>query len=292
MRARVIKMNVYEVITAHILDTLARGVVPWRKPWNSDTAPKNLISKKEYRGVNVLLLSSSPAATTPWWLTYHQAKQLSGNVRKGEKGTPCIFFSTYEKKDGNKGAVMRYYTVFNVSQCEGIEVPAPKAHLVFNPIEACERIVHMFTAPRGPSWQVGTRACYAPMSDTITMPAKENFHSVEEYYSTAFHEMIHASGAKGRLDREGITNPIKFGSHSYSKEELIAEIGACMLAGVSGIESSTIENSAAYIASWSKALKDDPKMIVEAASAAAKACDLIRGVSAKKEETDDEAEAT
>jgi antirestriction protein ArdC len=280
-------LNVYEIITERIIQSLENNVVPWRTPWKSE-APKNLISKKPYRGVNVLLLSTA-RHTSPYWLTYRQARSKGGFVKKGEKSTPIIFWKVFSKDGGDGmsipteegrrgGAVLRYYSVFNASQCEGIEVPASEEvdKLDFSPIEECERIVHGYaTCP--PIEEGGNQAAYNPNFDRIQMPPRENFTSEEAYYATKFHEMVHSTGHKDRLDRDGITKLDYFGSHQYSFEELIAECGSSFLCGEAGILDTTIDNSTAYIGGWVKKLHSNPKWIVQAGGQAAKAADYILG---------------
>ncbi len=289
-------MNVYEVITDRILGMLKDGVVPWRQPWAAHGAPKNLVSDKEYRGMNVLLLASQ-AHKSPYWLTYKQANEAGLQVRKGEKSTPVIFWKVTDKKDkpGEKGFILRYYNVFNVGQCDGLDsctllrkrVVFPGAPKVVEPIQECDNLVKLYkTIPKVEHG--GSRAYYNPSFDYIGMPAMNDFHGAEEYYSTFFHELIHSTGHKDRLDREGITNPIKFGSHDYSFEELVAECGSAFLCGKVGISNRVIENQAAYIASWSKKLRSEPRWIVEAAGKAAKAADYIQGITATKAEKDEE----
>jgi antirestriction protein ArdC len=277
-------MNVYEIITDRILNSLANGVIPWRKPWHTER-PKNLISGKDYRGVNVLLLGSAPYES-PWWLTFNQARTLGGTVKKGERGTPVIFWKVYGKETEDGGAdkdrrfVLRYFTAFNVAQCEGIEAP-PAISRPFNPIEECERIVSGFEG-RPSIEHGGSLAFYAPSSDRIQIPARETFSSAPEYYSTLFHELVHSTGAASRLDRKAVADPNSFASHEYSFEELVAECGSAFLCAEAGISASTLENSAAYIASWAKKLRSEPKWIVNASAQAAKASDLILGKVAKQ----------
>lgn len=291
--------KVYEIITDRILAKLKDGVVPWRQPWAQGEAgmPKNLVSGKPYRGVNIFLLGSQRYAS-PYFLTYKQAVAKGGNVRKGQQGTPVVFWKVGKKdkptpgKNGDKFFILRYYTVFNVSQCEGIEVPGEsQVQQVFNPIEECEKVAAGYT--QVPVKHGGGRACYIPTLDEINMPDKEDFLTSAEYYSTLYHEMTHSTGHKDRLAREGITNPIKFGSHDYSFEELVAECGAAFLCGYTGIDNHTLDNSAAYISHWAAKLRSEPKWIVDAASKAARAADLIRGVKNdyKSDEEDEEAAA-
>jgi len=145
-----------------------------------------------------------------------------------------------------------------------------------------------------PAFKEGTGAYYRPSEDTVYMPAKGHFDSAEEYYCVLFHEVTHATGHEKRLGRPGIVDPSFARSHSYSKEELVAEMGASFLCGVTGIENVTLDNSAAYIANWLKVLSNDPKCVVQAGAQAQRAADLILGRSFEasgvaKEETAAEA---
>jgi antirestriction protein ArdC len=279
-------VTVYEVITTRIVEMLQQGTVPWRKPWNvSAGEPRNLVSGKSYRGVNVFLLSSMPYAS-PYWLTYRQATERGGSVRKGSKGCPVVFWrwsnGSDEQSDSEsdqpaqrRAPLLRYYTVFNVEQCDGIDAPAPVARS-FEPIPECERIVRsMPNAPR--IEHGGTQAFYRPSIDTITTPAAQLFDSPALYYSTLFHELTHSTGHESRLARKGITDSTMFGSHEYSREELIAEMGAAFLCGTAGIESGTLQDSTAYLATWIKVLKGDSRLAVTAAAQAQKAADYILG---------------
>ena len=275
--------SVYEIVTSRILAELERGEIPWRKPWRT-LPPANLISKKPYRGINVFLLALAGYGSQ-YWLTFNQANQLGGNIRKGEHGTKIVFwkFDKFETEtaDGEteerKSAFLRYYTVFNLEQTEGLKalLALPPAF----PIESAEEIVKGMPSP--PGFEQDAQAAYIPSRDTVTMPSRTAFDSQAEFYSTLFHELTHSTGHAKRLAREGFDSPQKFGSESYSKEELIAEMGSAMLCGVAGIEQATISNSAAYLQSWIKRLKADSRLVVSAASAAQKAADYIRGESAK-----------
>src|SRR6266436_4390091 len=275
--------SVYEIITNQILAELEKGEVPWRKPWHS-LPPANLITKKAYRGINVFLLWFAGYGSQ-FWLTFNQAKQLGGNIRKGEHGTKIIFWKCNtretESADGEieerKSAFLRYYTVFNLQQTEGLKalLRLPPAF----PIESAEEIVQGM--PNPPAFEQDSRAAYIPSRDAVTMPSRAAFETQAEYYSTLFHELTHSTGHAKRLGREGIEKIQPFGSEDYSKEELVAEMGSAMLCGVAGIEQATISNSAAYLQSWIKRLKAESRLVVSAASAAQKAADYIRGESAK-----------
>jgi antirestriction protein ArdC len=273
----------YEIVTASILKQLESGVAPWRKPWRTVT-PANLVSKTEYRGINIFLLASQGYGSR-YWVTYRQAQALGGTVRKSQHGSKVVFWKVGEYRrekqqtaetENHKSILLRYYTVFNLEQCEGIKSPDPVG--VINPLEQCERIVK--SMPNPPGFTQDARACYWPSTDTVGMPARSAFHSAEEYYSALFHEMTHSTGHPSRVEREGIMNHDPFGSEDYSKEELIAEMGAAMLCGVAGIESRTLGNSAAYLQTWINELRSDSRLIVSAASQAQKASDYILGRSA------------
>ncbi len=281
--ARKSHASVYEIVTERILGELEKGEVPWRKPWRT-LSPVNLVSKKPYRGINVFLLAFAGYGSQ-YWLTYRQAQALGGNVRRGEHGTKIVFWKckTREREtaDGEveerKSAFLRYYTVFNLEQTEGLRalLALPPAF----PIEPAEAIVAGM--PNPPAFEQDFRAAYVPSKDTVTMPSRTAFPSQAEYYSTLFHELTHSTGHAKRLAREGFDKPQLVRQRSYSREELIAEMGSAMLCGVAGIEQSTVANSVAYLQSWTARLKGDSRLVVSAAAAAQKAADYIRGESTK-----------
>ena len=270
-------MKVYEIITDRIMKKLEEGTVPWRRPWNASAGlPKNLLSRKEYRGINVFL-TGSQGYESPYWLTFKQAKALGGCVREGEKGTPIVYCDTFKKevvgKDGELAekqmSFLRYYTVFNMAQVDGVEAPASGiVERPFNPIRECEKVVADMPHPPVMKQGVGGRAFYRSSEDVVYMPRAE-------YYSTLFHELVHSTGHETRLNRRPSTERRSFGDEAYSKEELVAEMGASFLCATAGIEDATLDNSAAYIQGWLKALRDDKKLVILAAAAAQKASDYI-----------------
>jgi antirestriction protein ArdC len=280
--------SVYEVITNRITEQLEAGTAPWHKPWRvrgKNGLPRNLVTMREYRGVNVWILLST-GFSSPYWLTYRQAQTVGGHVRMGEKGLPVVYwkFGTREVEDGDgvieKPSVLcRQYTVFNIEQCEGLRLkpPCEEASPV-PPIEACERVVAEWQ--QKPMITSGTDvACYNKRLDLVQMPDIERFDSSEEFYSTLFHELCHSTGHPKRLNRSTLTNFERYADNNYTREELVAEMGAAFLCGITGIEARTLNNSAAYVHNWLKALKDDSRIVLVAASQAQKATDLIRGVS-------------
>lgn len=274
--------KIYEMITEKILDLMNEGIVPWHKPWHG-VGPKNMVTGRYYRGINVWLLSCS--GTTPYWLTFNQIKNLNGSLRKGEKGHPVIFWKWIDKKRRNEETgdfekyrfpMLRYYKVFNLSQVDGIKPPEESEKKTFNPIAEAAGIINRMQ--NKPAMTHGSdKAFYRPTEDRIYLPEFENFKSAEEYYSTLYHEAAHSTGHVSRLARKEIMSVNFFGSHDYSKEELVAEMTASFLCGIAGIENKTIKNSAAYLQSWTKSFKDDKKMVICAAAQAQKAADYILG---------------
>ena len=282
--------DIYQAITDRFVEQLKRGTVPWQKPW---FGVQNIVSRKPYRGINALLLGSTDYQS-PFWITFKQALDLGGHVRKGERSTPVIYYKILEKRDEagkvmlrNDGRparipVVRWANVFNLDQTEGIQAPSMTVNQgTTQPCEKAAAIVE--NARLCPIHHAGFAAYYSPQDDVIRIPAPSTFHSREDYCHSLYHEMIHASGHSSRLDREGVTQQARFGSERYSKEELVAELGAAFLSNEAGIlDSVRFENSAAYLGSWINKLENDPRMIVSAASQAQKASDFVLGVEHKE----------
>jgi len=285
-------MDVFAIVTEKIVNLLEQGIVPWRKPWTSTGLPRNLVSKKPYRGVNLFLLSASKYVS-PFWLTMRQANELGGHVRRGEESTIIVFWkvddggeatedtnSEQSNERSRRRFLLRYYRVFNLEQCELPQtvldkIPKVETH-EHDPIQAADHIVG--TMPNPPEIQhAGSKAFYSSMTDRVTMPPRNLFVSAEEYSATLLHEMTHSTGHPKRLAREGITEAAAFGSAVYSKEELIAEMGAAYLCAEVGISNAVIANQAAYVAGWLKKLRDDRKLLVHAAAQAQRASDCILG---------------
>jgi antirestriction protein ArdC len=280
-------MNPYDQITQRIIKMLESGTVPWRKPWNVRTGlPCNLLTKKPYRGINAFLLHAL-RYESPYWLTFRQALELGGHVRKSEKSCPIVFWKQLEIEDKESGEkekipMLRFYNVFNVAQCDGLKnIPAPADEATGEVTEAmtlakAETIVSGM--PKPPQIKYGmTQAFYSPGADFIGMPQFGSFRTAAGYFGTLFHELTHSTGHASRLNRPTLTESAGFGSNPYCKEELIAEMGAAFLCGHAGIEETTLENSAAYIQNWLEQLKNDRTLIVQAAAQAQKAADFIVG---------------
>ncbi|WP_404456970.1 ssDNA-binding domain-containing protein (plasmid) [Virgibacillus necropolis] len=267
--------KIYEMITNQIIKKLERGTIPWKMPWVNGIA-RNWKTQKAYRGINTMLLDGGEYAT------FKQIKEAGGTIKKGEKSQIVVFWKMLKVEDKEtdkkkKIPMLRYYRVFKVGkQTEGIEPKQGNETFEHDPITEAEKVKeNYFNAPLF-SFESGG-AWYKPFSDHINVPPKEDFPNVNEYYSTLFHEMVHSTGHKDRLNRKEITDLKTHRSRSYSKEELVAELGASMLCGVTGIDNETIDNSASYIDSWLQALKNDKTLIVSASQKAQKASDHILG---------------
>ena len=275
-------MTVYEVITERILTQLEKGVVPWRRPWEQAVS-RNVVSRKEYSGANSIILPGG------FFGTYKQIQEMGGNVKKGAHGFPVVFFSfpdrkgkeTEEdegKKDKRATPIIRYYHVFRVEDCDGIDL-APFQAKEGKPssVEAAEAIIKKMPNRPVIIEKSGREAYYSPDTDEVRVPERSQFARIEEFYSTLFHELSHSTGHADRLGRKTLPAAAAFGSPEYGREELVAEFGASFLCGAAKIDNTTVENSAAYINNWKKAIKADVKLVLQAAALGQKAADYILG---------------
>lgn len=289
MSFQIARNDPYQIVTDLILGHLERGVIPWRCPWKREVGrPKNFSSKREYRGINSLLLGITGYAS-PWWMTFRQAQEAGGSIRKGEKSSLIMKYGKNEKatKDGGGEEdkrvtyYLRSYHVFNSSQIDGIEFPAVETFSEEIPpqekLRRAESIVAEMPKPPVIKAGKGVRACYRPKTDTVNMPAIGRFDQPEDYYKTLFHELIHATGHSTRLDRKTLTESDGFGGEIYSQEELVAEMGAAFL----GLEAEIIhdqhEQSASYMKGWLDALKepDNRRWIIYSATKAGYAVNYV-----------------
>ncbi len=293
--------DAYSIVTEQVIAALESGTVPWHRPWSVETGlPRNLQSGKPYRGINPFLLACAQAAhgfESPYWVTYKQAAERGGHVRRGEHSSLVVFWKRLDPvkvckvRDNETGElvemaalgapmVLRYYNVFNVEQCEDVAYPRSEvARHDWEPLEECEAIARDYLRHGPELVQCGSRAAYSPSVDKLFMPDRDRFENAAGYYSTLFHEATHSTGHAKRLGRKDLLESHGFGDASYSREELVAELGAAMLCGVVGIDQLTVPNSAAYVAGWLEKLRGDKRLVVTAAAQAQKAADLIRGVS-------------
>lgn len=286
-------MDVYSIVTEKIIAELEKGIIPWQKPWTGvREGAISHVTGRPYSLLNQMLLGKPGE-----WLTYKQAEQRGGKVKPGAKSSIVVFWKWLEKEEEKNGKkikksipYLRYYNVFHISQCEGIEERFPEKKLEHtDPIAEAESVLAGYVKRSGVKFiaEKSNRAYYYPMMDEIHVPILDQFEQPEEYYSTAFHESAHSTGHKDRLDRLDMT--AHFGSEEYSKEELVAEISAATLCHAVGIESEkSFKNSASYIGNWLKALKDDRRLIVTAAGKAEKAVKMILGEDTTTETKEEE----
>ena len=280
---------IYQNITDKIVAMLESGISPWKKTWRAENMPMNLTTKYNYNGINVWLLLASPHATTPYWITYNQLKKADGTLKTGEEKNyeTIVYFQFTKLKDARTGEeksvpFIKYTRVWNLGQVnlsdEKYEKLVPKVvKREINEIDACEEIVKNYKSCPEIS-HGGDRAYYSPMFDNIQMPPKKDFEADENYYGVLFHEMGHSTGAEKRLKRFKATDSNIFGSETYSKEELVAEMTSSFLSANAGIDNELIVNSAAYLKGWLTAIKGgDKKFVVQAASQASYAADYILG---------------
>lgn len=280
------RTDTYQRITDTIVTALESGTRPWIQPWSASqigsTFPRPLRANGEpYRGINILLLWLAAAASGfehNRFMTYRQAQELGGQVRKGEKGTLIVKYGTVTRKgesaedEDREIPYLKGYTVFNLSQIDGLSA---EHYTAPTPLQVEQRIERAESFARSTEAVIihgGNRACYIPATDRIQMPPFAAFVSPESYYSTLFHELAHWTGAKHRLDRISSTN---MKTKGYAFEELVAEITACFVCSDLEITATVREESASYLASWLKCLKEDKKAIFRAASRAQAAADFL-----------------
>jgi antirestriction protein ArdC len=278
------RRDVYAEVTDRIIAELEAGTVPWVKPWTAaaNSMPHNAVSGRAYNGVNVLLCWATQmhkGYASNGWLIFKQAQELGGHVRKGEKGTAIVFWKfnkrTERGADGTEKVttipMARVYTVFNVEQCEGIELPKREV-VELTEHERHEHAEQLMVASGVDIRHGGGRAFYSPGSDYVQLPELGKFAEAAGYYATAMHELTHSTGHKSRLDRD-LSG--RFGTESYAAEELVAELGAAFLCAELGIAGDL--RHAGYIESWLRVLKQDKRAIFTASSMATKAAAYLLG---------------
>lgn len=291
------RFDVYQTVTNRIIELLEKGVVPWESPSRARVGmPRNFSTGKTYRGINVFLLGCHEFQS-PYFLTFIQAKELGGNVRKGEKGFMVVKYGTYSKEEDGAAEgeanpetrhFLKAYTVFNACQIDGIEfptLPACSGPSELEGMEAAQAIIDGM--PNPPAMFEGRKAHphYVPATDTVEMPSRESFVAPWRFFKTYFHELTHSAGAAHRLARKTLLenrgiDALGESRKIYSQEELVAEMGAAFLAAHAGITEDGGENSAAYLSGWLSVLKvsDHKTWLVKAASEAQKAADYILGI--------------
>jgi len=280
------RYDLQQAVTDRIMKALEGGIIPWKKGWSAYGMPTNYATGKAYQGINAFLLCFCPVGEYPLFMTYKQAQELGGQVRKGEKGEQVVYASRATGKDkptGEKGEeyfFLKSYTVFNICQIDGIEFNLPeKQERPFTPNEAAEALFGRYLGLKGAPTLAhgGERAYYAPESDHIQMPPRKAFRSEQAYYRTLGHELGHSTGAAHRLNRPDLVNGGGKGSASYAREELTAEMTTAFLNAEIGYQPEADDQHASYIQGWLQALRNDKTLVIKAASLAQKASYLIKG---------------
>ena len=276
------RVDLHQEITDCIVAALEAGATSSGPPWvGASQALPLRVTGEGYRGINTLLLwlaAQERGYASPTWMTFKQALELGGAVRKGEKASRVVFFKTLEvERDGRDEPdhipMLRSYAVFNVDQIDGLPDRFQPAPLPALPAPARDAAAEAALRATGATiHEGGNAAYYDQLADAITLPAHDRFHSAELFCATLAHELCHWTGAKHRLDR---LSAAPFGSPAYAREELVAELGAAFVCGRLGIAPGHIDDHAAYLGSWLKALKEDKRAIFRAAADAQRAADLV-----------------
>ena len=289
----------YQEITDKVIAALESGLVPWQSPMGkaNQKFAYNYVSGNQYRGINFFLLNFMRPHAQSAYLTFKQAKTLGGNIRKGAKSERVYFFKMYYRDENGQGLseqkaqeihqrggkvqatpFLKSFPVFNVEDVEGIDFDLPQIETFdHTPIEQAEKFVSSITDGPTLATATGSANFYTPDTDTITMFPVNRYRTPEDYYSTLFHELTHATGHANRLNREAVTEAINPASDRYAREELTAEMGAAFICALTGVEGQ-VDNSAAYIGNWLQRLKDDKTLVYKAAAQAQKATDWLNGV--------------
>ena len=287
--------NVYQMVTDRVIEQLKKGIIPWHRPWTVIVGAINYVTRKPYSLINQVLLGREGE-----WITFKQLKELGGSIKKGAKAGLVVFYGKYtytkeeteENEDGEEVTVakeytipvLRYYKVFHISDCTGIEskMGSEPITVANEPIERAEKIINGYVEReeglKFKNDEQNNQPFYRPSDDLVVVPMISQYSVIEEYYSTAFHELTHSTMAESRCNRKKGNKMAAYGSTDYSREELVAELGSTMLCTIAKLNSEkAFKNSVAYIQGWLKALANDNKMIVWAASRAEKAARYILG---------------
>ena len=282
--------NVYQMVTDRIVEEMAKGIIPWKKPWSgakldAADAAISYTSRRAYSVLNQWLLGKPGE-----YLTFNQVKENGGSVKHGAKARFVVFYTKVQHVEKNEETgeekvvsypLLKYYNVFHIDDCEGIQSKTkPGEKVEIETDKAADAIIAAYVEREAGFKFINNnpsdKAYYSPSGDYVVVPMPSQFKEISEYYSTSFHELVHSTMRECRCNRKAENAGAFFGNHNYSREELVAEIGSAMLCSRVGIEvEKTFRNSVAYIQSWIAALKNDPKMIVWAAGRAETAAKYI-----------------
>ena len=275
-------MDIYAEVTSRIIAEMEKGVIPWKKPWIASGKCVSHATGKPYSLLNQMLLGRPGE-----YVTFNQCQQAGGRIKKGANAQMVVFWKWIEQEDeetGEKKEVpfLRYFNVFHIDQCEGLTAkyvqPLPELPEDFPETKVAEDVIYEYLSREGVklAHEQGDRAFYRPSTDEVVLPIRNQFTSAAEYFGTAFHELVHSTGHKNRLDR--LEKTAFFGTEAYSKEELTAELSSAALVNHAGLETpDSFRNNAAYIQNWLQILRNDKRFIVSAAGQAEKAVNLILG---------------
>lgn len=286
--------SVNQIVTDRIIEKIEDAIktgakLPWQQPWCAEQAPMNYSTGKYYRGCNLWLLDTGEYITFKQ-ICDEQKSNPNVKLRKGSKAHMVVYFTVKESiknitdevtgevtQKESKIPILRYYYVYDIKDVDGLISRRPTIHYEHEPLELAESIINNYIDREKSlrlSFNSGEKACYRPLSDEISVPSKHLYKNLAEYYSTVFHECAHSTGHQTRLNR--IKVGASFGSDAYSKEELTAEMAACILCSECGIDNTeAADNSVAYLKGWLAALKNDVTLLVSASSRAQKAADFI-----------------
>ncbi len=283
-------VDVYAVVNNRIIKQLEKGIVPWQHPWGEAGLPKNLITGKPYKGINLWLLNPLGYKQN-YFLSSKQIKELGATIKEGQKGNVTVFWKWLEIKDDETDQIanipfLRYGNVYNIEQCEGI----PEAYIPMlnekevNPLQKClEIIVQMPKQPKIKNKE--GKSFYNPLLDVVSIPRGETFRNKESYYSKLFIELVHSTGHLSRVNRKEVIQQKAFGCEPYSIEELIAEIGAGYLKSFAGMSEEYFETNEEDLKGWLEKIRNDRRFIVYASTLAQKATDFILNLGYKPNET-------
>jgi len=283
------------MVTDRVIEQLKKGIIPWHRPWTGIAGAINYVTRKPYSVLNQMLLGREGE-----WITFKQLKELDGSIKKGAKAGFVVFYGKYtytkeeteENEDGEEVTVakeytipvLRYYKVFHISDCTGIEskMGSEPVTIASEPIECAEKIINGYVEReeglKFKNDEQSNQAFYRPSDDLVVVPMISQYSVTEEYYSTAFHELTHSTMTESRCNRKKENKMAAYGSADYSREELVAELGSAMLCTIAELNcEKAFTNSVAYIQGWLHALANDNKMVVWAASRAEKAAQYILG---------------
>ena len=287
--------EIYNKVAGRIIEELEKGIIPWQQSWfGTVSGPFSRSTGKPYSFINQILLGKPGE-----YLTFNQIKEAGGKLKKGSKAKMVVFFKPLaikeQDEEGNEIKktipLLRYYNVFHIDDTEGVEPTASPANNTSEPIAEAERIINNYiTSGDAPKFtaRLSDNAFYSPVTDEVVVPELSQYSRVEEYYSTAFHELVHSTMKESRCNRKNNNIAVAFGGDEYGKEELIAELGSASLVNICGIETTkSFRNSAAYIGGWLEAIKQDKSIITLAAIKAGQAVDFILDSIGKVIKTED-----